>query len=145
MIKIPNEAVELIKKYEGCKLEAYKDFAGKWTIGYGHTGKDVCEGLRIDSIQAVALLYLDLEEANTQLNFELGTIKINDMQRAALLSFVFNLGIGALKRSTLFQLIKANAKPVSVAQEFSKWCKSNDVVLPGLVKRRAEETILYLS
>jgi lysozyme len=142
---IPKQAIELIKKYEGCRLEAYKDFAGKWTVGYGHTGKDVCDGLRIDEFQAIGLLSGDLLEANAQLNFELGPIKVNENQRAALLSFVFNLGIGALKRSTLFQLIKSNAKPVSVALEFAKWCKSNDVVLPGLVKRRAEETILYLS
>ena len=96
----------LIEKFEGLRLTAYQDMVGVWTIGYGHTGPDVKAGLTITQQQAEQLLINDLARFNNGVN-ALVTVKINQNQFDALISFSYNLGLGSLQQSTLLRLLNA--------------------------------------
>ena len=121
---------------EGCRLEAYKDAAGVPTIGYGHT-KNVRMGDRISQYWAKEMLREDIEEAEWLVK-ELGVAK-TEGQLDALVSFVFNLGIGRLKKSTLLKVICEGGSKRQITQEFKRWVYADGKVLPGLVKRREWE------
>ena len=140
-MKTSNVGIELIKKYEGCVLKAYKCPSGVWTIGYGHTN-GVKSGMQITKAQALDYLKQDLsiyEKAVTKYV----KVPLNQNQFDALVSFSFNCGAGALKTSTLLQ--KLNSSNYNgAANEFLKWNKSNGKVLNGLVRRREEEKELFL-
>src|SRR5262245_6586870 len=98
-VRRTNDAgVALIKRYEGLSLKAYRCPAGALTIGYGHTG-DVEEGDVITEEAAEELLRQDLRVFETGVE-RFVTVKLNDNQFAALVSFVFNVGLGAFARST---------------------------------------------
>jgi lysozyme len=132
---------KIVMDNEGCRLVAYKCPAGIWTIGYGHTG-DVKQGDKITQHQAETILEYDLER------FEVAVGKLcpnaNGNQFSALVSFSFNVGIEALKKSTLLRKFLAGA-PLSAADEFGKWVNGGGKRLPGLVKRRAAEKALFLT
>lgn len=141
------KGLELIKKYEGLRLEAYKCPAGIPTIGYGHTGtvngQKIQMGMKITKDKAEDLLKKDLAV------FEKGVsasvkVPLTQTQFDALVSFAYNLGVGSLQSSTLLKLLNQK-KYKEAAEEFGKWVKGGGVVLPGLVKRRAEERELFLS
>ena len=105
-MKITNEGINLIKKFEGLRLEAYLCPAGVWTIGYGHT-KGVKKGDKITEETANMLLELDLND------FIVGVQKllkknINNNQFSALVSFAYNLGLANLKSSTLLKKVNSN-------------------------------------
>jgi lysozyme len=140
--KTNDRGVALVKHFEGVRLRAYRDPVGILTIGYGHTGADVHSGLVISLEQAEEILRFDLRR------FERGVtglvkVPLNDNQFAALVSFAFNLGVGALGRSTLLK--KLNAGDYKGAYlEFGKWTRAGGRVLPGLVRRRAAEAQLFL-
>jgi lysozyme len=121
---------------EGCRLEAYQDAAGVPTIGYGHT-KNVRMGDRITQYWAKEMLREDIEEAEWQVK-ELGVAK-TEGQLDALVSFVFNLGIGRLKRSTLLKTIREGGSKAQITKEFKRWVYADGKLLPGLVKRREWE------
>ena len=133
-------AAELIEHFEGCKLKAYRCPAGILTIGYGHTG-DVEEGEEITQAEAVALLMQDMQSADHCID-EYVEVGLDDDRRAALLSFIFNLGCGAFRGSTLLKLINAGSFHAA-AQQFGRWTKAGGVELPGLVTRRAAERVLF--
>ena len=133
----------LIEKFEGLRLTAYQDMVGVWTIGYGHTGPDVKPGLVISQQQAAQLLINDLARFNNGVN-ALVTVKLNQNQFDALVSFAFNLGVGSLKKSTLLR--KLNAGDVQgAALQFKSWNKAGGKVLTGLTRRREAEMKLFLS
>lgn len=135
------KAKDLIKKYEGCKLTTYSCPAGVPTIGYGHTGSDVHKGMVITQEQAEILLDKDIEKVVTQINTVV-KVTLNENQMAALISFVFNLGLGNFQHSTLLK--KINYKMFdSAAQEFGRWIRAGNQILPGLVARRKEESIIF--
>lgn len=143
---INRAGLDLIKSFESLRLTAYRDPVGIWTIGYGHTGPDVYPGLEISKIEAEQLLADDLRMSEESVR-ELVSVSLNDNQFAALVSFAFNVGGGALKGSTLRK--KLNQKDYrGAAGEFSKWVygtiKGKKVLLPGLVRRRAQERNLFL-
>ena len=122
-----------IQEFEGLRLTAYKCPAGVWTIGFGHT-KGVKMGQTITKAQAESLLRGDLlpcEEYVRGLNLEL-----TQGQFDALVDFCFNLGTGALGRSTLLQKIRTKADEQIIRDEFAKWVHAGGVRLSGLVKRR---------
>jgi len=121
---------------EGCRLEAYQDAAGVPTIGYGHT-KNVRMGDRITQYWAKEMLREDIEEAEWLVK-ELGVAK-TEGQLDALVSFVFNLGIGRLKRSTLLKTIREGGSKAQITKEFKRWVYADGKLLPGLVKRREWE------
>lgn len=140
-MKTSKNGIELIKKHEGLRLAAYKCPAGVWTIGYGHTGKDVYKGLTITEQQATELLEKDLQTAENAINKQ--KLNINQNQFDALASFVFNVGVKAFEQSSLLNIARLRPDSPNIAIEFSKWKYSNSIVLPGLVARRKEESELY--
>lgn len=147
MARMVNEAGRaLVREYEGFRAEAYLCPAGVWTIGYGHTA-GVKRGDRVTQEQAEALLTRDLSLAAAVVE-RLITAPLSDNQLAALASFVFNLGHGALAASTLRKRLNAGDY-ASVPEELAKWVMAKDPAtglrrrLPGLVKRRAAEAALW--
>ena len=128
--------INKIKEFEGCVLTSYKDSVGIPTIGIGHTN-GVKMGQSITSKQAEDLLRYDLLPVENFIN----TIKEIDTQGKfdALVDFAFNLGIGALKSSTLLKKIKSNSPDKYIIAEFLKWNKAGGKVMKGLVKRRTWE------
>ena len=136
-------AVELIKKFEGCRLEAYLCPAGVWTIGYGHTGSNVKAGLKITQADAEALLLSDIERFARAVDSWI-KIDLTNNQRCALISFTFNVGIGALQESTLRKRLNNGEDAVKVAmEELPRWNKGDGKILEGLVRRRRAEVELF--
>ncbi len=131
---------ELIKKYEGCKLKSYKCSAGVNTIGWGHT-KNVKSNMEIDIQQAKEFLIEDVEQCEDCINKHV-KVELNQNQFDALCSWVFNLGCGNLKRSTLLKVLN-KGQYQDVPFEIKKWCYAKSVKLAGLVKRRKEEAKLF--
>ena len=127
--------------FEGCKLTAYRCPAGVWTIGVGHT-RGVKQGQKITEAQAISLLKGDLLPCENYVN-NLGVCKTQG-QFDALVDFCFNLGTGALGRSTLLKFIRQGKAEQYIRGEFAKWVKSGGKTLAGLVKRRAWEADRYL-
>jgi len=145
---ISNKLKELVKEFEGCKLNAYKCPAGIWTIGYGNTqyenGKAVKEGDVITLERAEQLLELILIKFIQQVG-EIVKSNINQNQKDALTDFAYNCGVGNLKTSTLLKKVNVNPKDKTIRAEFEKWVRANGKVLDGLVKRRNAEANLYFS
>lgn len=135
-MKASNQLIEKIKEFEGLRLRAYRDAVGKPTIGYGHT-LGVKMGQRITELQAEEMLRQDLWVAGRFAN----TMKeINTQGRYdAVVSFIFNLGVGSFKRSTLYRRILRHAPDKMIQAEFRRWTHSGGKVLSGLVKRREWE------
>jgi GH24 family phage-related lysozyme (muramidase) len=137
------EGWTLLKTWEGCRLSAYPDPAtggAPWTIGYGHTGAEVVEGLTITQEQAEAWLKQDVAEAAGAVGRLLRGIALTPRQRDALISFCFNVGAGALERSTLHKrLLAGESAEVVIAEELPRWCKGPNGPVEGLRRRRAAE------
>lgn len=137
------EAEDLIKQFEGCHLKAYKCPAGVWTIGWGTTGPGIQEGLVISQHTADVMLKAHIQDIALDLTDLLRPKSLKQHQFDALISFIYNVGIGAFKKSTMLVLIKRD-KMAEAALEFDKWTKSGGKVLPGLVKRRKAEKTLFI-
>ena len=135
-MKTTDILLEKLIEMEGLRLEAYQDAAGVPTIGYGHT-KNVRMGDRISEYWAKELLREDIEEAEWLVK-ELRVAK-TEGQLDALVSFVFNLGIGRLKSSTLLKVIREGGSMQQIKKEFKRWVYGGGKQLPGLVKRREWE------
>lgn len=130
--------IKQIKAFEGLRLEAYRDAAGVLTIGYGHTGSDIREGDRISEYWAEELLRNDLgatEAAVRRLH-----VARTQGQFDALVSFVFNLGIGRLHGSTLLKVIRKGGSHHQIQREFKRWVYAGGKKLRGLERRRAWES-----
>jgi spore coat assembly protein SafA len=137
---LSQNGLDMIKGFEGLRLSAYQDSAGVWTIGYGHTG-NVKPGDRITQAQAEDLLQKDTAWAQQAVRDQV-KVPLTQGQFDALTSFTFNLGAGALEKSTLLK--KLNAGDYAGAQaEFGKWVHAGGQVLQGLVRRRAAEAELF--
>jgi len=146
-MKLSKNGINMIKQFEGCRLSAYQDSVGVWTIGYGWTkpvdGKPVAKGMSISQEKADSLLSVGVGDFEAGVE-KLVTIAINQNQFDALVDFVYNLGIGSLRSSTLLKKLNAGDY-VGAAAEFPKWNKAGGKVLPGLVKRREAERVLFMS
>lgn len=130
---------------EGEKLTAYQDIAGIWTIGVGSTGPHVKPGLTITKEQSQKLLTKDLDRFEQAVN-RLVTVPLSQAQFNALVSFAFNLGEGALAKSTLLQRINAGeTNPGKIEEAFRMWRLVNGKVSPAIENRRIREAKLYLS
>jgi len=141
---IKERGLELVKHFEGCKLKAYKDPVGIWTIGFGHTGLKhndgtVYKGRTITVQDAEDLLRLDMSIFCERVE-NLVTAVLTDDQFDALVSFDFNTG--ALHNSTLRKKLNAGDYE-GAAKEFLKWDKSGGKVLRGLSRRRQSEQNLF--
>ena len=139
------EARKLIEEFEGLSLKAYQCQAGVWTIGYGHTGPEVRPGLVWTQQQAEQALARELPIYRSQMLQVLPMAnRWNGNQQAAMTSFVYNLGAGALQGSTMRRRLMAGEDPATVVrQEFPKWVNGGGGPLPGLVRRRAAEVALF--
>ena len=144
-MKISETGLNLIKSFEGLRLESYLCPVGVWTVGYGHTGDDVTPGMVITEDRANKMLRRDLVKFEQGVDL-LITVPLNQQQFDALVSFAFNCGLGALEESTLRKRLNNKEDPNKVAQEeLPKWVKGDGVVLPGLVERRKKEVELFTS
>lgn len=141
-MKASVDAYELIKQFEGLRLEAYLCPAGIWTIGYGHTS-GVSPNSFITIQEADEYLHRDVAAIEMQLNKL--NLSLRQCQWDAIVSFVFNVGIGNFKASTLLAKIRINPDDNSIIDEFLRWVYANGKVMRGLQKRRLTEMRLYFS
>lgn len=143
--RVNSETLALIKQWEGCRLQSYKDVAGIWTIGYGHT-KNVFPNQRITQETADNLLMIDLQEFEDAVE-RLVKVPLTDNQFGALVSFAFNVGEGALATSTLLRKLNQGSYE-SVPSELLKWNKARVngrlQPVPGLTNRRTAEGGLWV-
>ena len=144
-MKTSAAGINLIKEFEGVRLKAYRCPADVWTIGVGHTsaaGPPVVKaGMEITNAQAMKIL------ANDLVKFEDGVdsavkVPLKQNQFDALVSFAFNVGLGALAKSTLLRKLNAGQYD-AVPAELMKWTKAGGKELPGLVRRRRAEAALW--
>lgn len=137
--------LDLIKQFEGCRLKAYKCPADVWTIGYGHTSAagspKVTSGMTITQAQANKILAQDLGQYENAIN-DSAKVDLTQDQFDALVSFVYNVGIGAFQKSTLLKKLNAGQYD-AVPAELMKWTKAGGKELPGLVRRRRAEAALW--
>ena len=123
--------------FEGLRLTAYQDQGGVWTIGYGHT-LGVIPGKTITQLQAEMYLLQDIQSAVGVVN-NLVTIDLTQNEFDALVDFVFNVGSGNFRTSTLLKKLNAN-DITGAALEFDKWDHDKGKVVAGLLRRRQNET-----
>lgn len=147
--KASQKGLDLIKQFEGLKLKPYLCPANIPTIGYGNTYYP--SGAKVKLTDPA----ITKEKAEELLKFLLVSYEkavdsfcrddINQNQFDSLVSFAYNLGTGALQKSTLIKKVNLNPKDVTISDEFMKWNKANGSVLVGLTKRRQAEADLYFS
>lgn len=140
MRKINAKGLALIKLFESCRLKAYQDIVGVWTIGYGHTGPEVIDGMFISQDEADQYLESDLEKFY-HLDQYLSE-QVNDNQFSALVCLAFNIGLRALKLSTLMKCIN-NEDTQGIKQHWMEWNHAGGQVIAGLTKRRKAELDLF--
>jgi lysozyme len=147
-MKISQTGIDLIKSFEGLKLSAYKCSANVATIGFGSTfypdKSPVKMGDKLKDIQhAEELLKLTLIQFENNVSALFFNVELKQNQFDALVSFAFNLGTGALAKSTLFKKVKLNPNDPTIEIEFNKWVNAGGKKLPGLIRRRKAEAKLY--
>ena len=141
------KGIALIKQFEGCKLTAYQDSVGVWTIGYGWTqpvdGKPIRAGMTIKQETAERLLKTGLVSYESDVS-RLVKVGLTQGQFDALVSFTYNLGARSLSTSALLRKLNAGDY-AGAADEFLRWNKAGGKVLNGLTRRREAERALFLS
>lgn len=136
-MKTSNKGIELIKKFEGCRLTAYRCPAGVLTIGYGHTGSDVKAGMTISQSRAVELLKSDLARFENNVAKYNSKYKWNQNQYDALVSFAYNIG-------SIDQLTANGTRSIKeISNAILKYNKAGGKELAGLTSRRKEEKKLF--
>lgn len=137
----PN-GLDAIKGFEQLRLTAYLDTGGVWTIGYGHT-RSALSGMQISEARALMLLAQDVAEAVEAVN-KLVRVPLEQYEFDALVSFVFNIGVGAFKSSTMLRCLNDRAEPMRIGTEFLRWVYDNGKKIAGLETRRRKERLLFL-
>lgn len=144
---INQQSIELIKLFEGCKLKAYQDIAGVWTIGFGHTSAagapHVTPDLAITDTGAHKLLKSDLVKYEAAVDRAVKP-KISANQRGALVSLCYNIGLDAFVKSTCVKRINVGDMQ-GAAEALTWWNKAGGEVVKGLVRRREAERKLFVS
>lgn len=142
-MKISKKGIDLIKKYEGCRLNRYLCPAGVPTIGYGHTGtvqgKPVAVGMKITKSHAEKILKTDLKKYEEKVNKYLKKYKWTQNEFDAMVSFAYNLG--SIDKLT----INGTRTKAEIAAKILLYNKASGVELAGLTRRRKEEQALFLS
>ncbi len=136
---LSNTGMELIKSFEGCKLTAYKPVKTEkyWTIGYGHYGSDVKEGMIITREGAEIMFREDIKSIEKALNSM--CINFRQEQFDALVSWIYNLGLGNFEQSTMRKYIVGDFSDISITDQMVKWVNSGGKPLLGLKRRRIAE------
>lgn len=145
LMRASRRGVDFIKRWEGLELVAYRDVAGVWTIGYGHTGPDIDPGATITEAEAETLLRRDLVSREETVS-GLVCVPLNQHEFDALVSFEFNTG--GLVRSTTLKRLNKGDRP-GAAEALAWWNKARIdgqlVEVAGLTRRRAAEAVLFLT
>lgn len=142
-MKPSSACVDLIKRFESFSATPYLCPAGVWTIGYGHTEGVTKDSPAITEPEACELLLADLTSHYAPGVERLLKVPVSQRQFDALVSFAYNVGVGALAESTLLKKLNAGFGDAA-GREFLRWTKSKGRVLGGLVKRRAAEQALFM-
>ncbi|MGX6962312.1 glycoside hydrolase family protein [Vagococcus xieshaowenii] len=144
--QLSTEGYQFIKQWEGERLQAYRDPAGVWTIGVGHTGpvngQPIKAGLTITAKQSEQLLQTDIH-THTQVLKQVVTAPLTQHQFDALASFCFNLGPNIIKDAALLQAINRQDW-LETTNQMSRYVHAGNVVLQGLVNRRQAEIQLFM-
>lgn len=141
-MKINDEGLELIKHFEGCRLQAYQDVIGVWTIGYGHVGIEAKPGAEITQEKADSILSQDLIKFEDGVS-DLAEVDLNENQFSALVCFAFNIGLGNLAKSGLMsQVNKGNFD--NAETRFAMWNKAGGRAVAALTIRREAERRLFV-
>lgn len=144
-MRASHRARDLIKQFEGKSLEAYLCSAGRFTIGYGHTGPGVHGGMKITEEEAERLLSEDIANAEVAVNALVAPeIDLTQNQFDALVSFTFNVGKGNLRASTLLRMVN-DEEFYGAGDQFLRWVYAGDRVVEGLRRRRQAERQLFLA
>lgn len=141
-MKISEYAEQVLKEHEGLRLKAYQCPGGVLTIGYGHT-RNVSPGQVITKEIAQQYFVEDVEYVERLLDSESYAKALSQNQYDALVSFIFNLGWGKFRSSTLRRKLLVNTEDTTIPDEFRHWVYGGGKVLPGLVKRREWEAQMY--
>lgn len=147
LAKTSPEGFEFIRQREALRLTAYLDSVGVWTIGYGHTGKEVVRGLTITKEKAEEWLEKDIEEHNKAI-WQSVKVHVSQNEFDAMSSLAFNIGKGGFSGSSVVRLLNAGDRR-GASDAFLLWNKGRDkngklYVIPGLAIRRAMERLLFL-
>jgi|SRR5690606_29259224 len=147
-MNITKKGIDLMKEFEGLRLEAYQDIVGVWTIGYGNTyyedGTKVKKGDKITKERALDLYTNIMNKFSDQVrNSMINPDRISDTQFSAMVSLAYNIGISAFKGSTLLRKVNANPCDPTIPSEFLRWNKAGGKVINGLTRRRQAEADLY--
>lgn len=144
-LSVSEAGINLIKRFEGCKLTAYPDpgtGGDPWTIGWGATGPGIKQGVTWTQAQADSRLKDDVDRFAQGVAANIGAASTSQVQFDAMVSFSYNVGIGAFAKSTLLKKHKAGDH-AGAASEFLKWVNAGGRVLQGLVRRREAEKAMY--
>ena len=139
-MKCSQEGLALIKRFEGCRLKAYRCSANVLTVGYGHTG-GVKEDDIISQPEADKLLENDIAKFEKYVSDNV-IVELNQSQFDALVAWTFNLGVGNLRSSTMLKKLN-ETDYVSVPSEMKRWNKAAGKTLDGLIRRRLAESLLF--
>ena len=147
-MKISQKGIDLIKEFEGCKLQAYKCPAGVWTIGIGSTlyanGTKVKQGDNLGNVeQAFELLRNTLSSYEKAVN-AIG-VQLTQHKFDALVCLCYNIGVGNFSSSTLVKMLKSKEPKEETAKQFLRWNKAGGVEMAGLTRRREAEKNLFLT
>ena len=140
LMNLGYNGTKILKFFEGCRLTAYQDSVGVWTIGYGHT-KGVYDGMTITQEEAEQMLLTELEEYEGYVE-KYVTVPLTQNQFDALVVWVYNLGPTNFRRSTLLKELNSG-NYTAAGNEITKWNKAGGKVLAGLVRRREAEARLF--
>ena len=140
LMNLGYKGTKILKFFEGCKLTAYQDSVGVWTIGYGHT-KGVSEGMTITQEEAEQMLLTELEEYEGYVE-KYVTVPLTQNQFDALVVWVYNLGPTNFRNSTLLKELNSG-NYTAAGKEITRWNKAGGKVLAGLVRRREAEAKLF--
>lgn len=140
-MRTSQKGVNLIKSFEGLRLNSYQDSVGVWTIGFGTT-RGIKAGMTISADQAERMLQNDIARFEPQIE-HLVNVELSQSQWDALMSFTYNLGAANLESSTLLKRLNAG-NYAGAAEQFPRWNKAGGQVLSGLTKRRAAERAMFL-
>lgn len=137
------QAYKIIRQFEGCRLHAYQDSVGVWTIGFGTT-LGVHPGQTITPAQAESLLEIDVQHRAAQLAGWIH-VPVTDNMMSAMISLAYNIGMGGIYHSRMLADLNGGAPKKQVAQDFMSWIHAGGHVVQGLVNRRKEEMAIFLA
>lgn len=147
-MKLNKDGYNLIKQFEGCKLTAYQDSVGIWTIGYGNTQWEnfakVKQGEKISQQRAEEVFQFFANRFANQVDAII-IANITQNQFNAVVSLAYNIGLGNFQKSTLLKKLNKKPNDKTIKDEFLKWVNAGGRKLQGLVNRRKKESDVYFS